>query len=494
MSTNNFKGCIIQIIGDEARITPEDGGADVLFFISEQEISEYKDWDYVEYFLDSNKKVSIVENFSSTESPPPFSENTSSINTKLMLTSRKNFLVVFNPLFNKPEDMEKEKFKGETQAHCFYKLLKSNIENGIDHSWWGKLKAPNIKDFNFEKYREEFLKNQQSGSITNLFISDFNNLWVARVEDVVDTISDSEAEKTLYFYQRTQSEKPESIEIWFKIIDFKLLSSSNRETYKYMENFEVPDLGIDSFNPYLCNIRYPLVLRDKSGELYFEKETDIKLRSIVREENVLVDSSGREKEVKERIHSYLIPELIFEDLPVSARGEVLLAEALYMELIRDSSLKEEREKQIFLHYSKAFEIVLNDIIYEGHSTGATLGDIVRDIENYVTEDDSHLDDLPEQLATYLGKLSRFLKPLMNLRNPLMHGSDIHLGNSSFQLFMENTRKLFLGIGSEGIISCLYLFKDPQKYSSAITTVNKTLKDLDFKKLSIESKKSKGKVA
>ncbi len=66
-----------------------------------------------------------------------------------------------------------------------------------------------------------------------------------------------------------------NVEIWFKISDMDLVSSEYVETGYYLENLYAKNdfcsQELDSINPYLSGLRYPLIVQDRLSERYFAK-------------------------------------------------------------------------------------------------------------------------------------------------------------------------------------------------------------------------------
>lgn len=164
-----------------------------------------------------------------------------------------SFYLVFNPFFEN-ENPEL------TQAHEFHAALKEVVQKNKDgHLYWGKIKSKsNNREIEFNKFESALKHNIDNGKDTHLFISDYKYLWAAKVTEVTQgTPSMSE---TLSFYEGKE------VEIWFKIEDMTIVENTHSETSARISDLFIGnELAVndfqncDSMNPYLSNIRYPLM-------------------------------------------------------------------------------------------------------------------------------------------------------------------------------------------------------------------------------------------
>ena len=137
-----------------------------------------------------------------------------------------HFYVAFNPLFNEDSNWK-------TQAHEFYQALKFKKEKNKDaHMYWGKIQisehSESLKMTTFEQVVSE---NSEVQMDSHLFITDYQHMWVGKVADVLKEIPDSE--NTLDFY------KNKIVEVWFKVVDFDLISNHAAETLAILNQLHV---------------------------------------------------------------------------------------------------------------------------------------------------------------------------------------------------------------------------------------------------------------
>ena len=260
-----------------------------------------------------------------------------------------SFYVVFNPLLNG----ENQNYK--TQAHEFFHKLKHNLQTGDpgrSHFYWGKLKmSKHESDLEFEKFKKAQEFNQSLGYHTHLFISDFHHFWVAKVESVHQEVYDKE--NTLPFYDGKE------VEIWFKITDMDLVSSEYVETGYYLEQLyamnEFMNYDIDSINPYLSGLRYPLIVQDRLKEQYFvHSEVDQRPRALGA--NPLIESPKESGRVANNVQTYVLPPAIYGKLPERLKKKLI---AIEMEIYKNDNSKQDLHRRIVSNYEEILESVLN---------------------------------------------------------------------------------------------------------------------------------------
>ena len=178
-----------------------------------------------------------------------------------------HFFITFNPQLN--DYIE----PGFTQAHEFYEYLRSQItemegKEGEAYAYWGNIigKDRNISA-NFSNFEEVIAKNKEHQLATHLYISDYENIWVAKIESVHKSLGKDF--KALDFY------KGKKVETWFKVVDFSLLEYCHEKTAAklaelYIDNSYM-DLKIDELSPFTTGIKYPAFVQDLSEEPFLMK-------------------------------------------------------------------------------------------------------------------------------------------------------------------------------------------------------------------------------
>lgn len=292
-----------------------------------------------------------------------------------------SFYVVFNPLLNGDNE------NYQTQAHEFFQRLKENLLSGHpenNHFYWGKLKVSHYeKELDFEKFQNAVESNRQSGLPTHLYISDFHHFWVCKVESVHKEIFDKR--NTLPFYDGKE------VEIWFKVTDMDLISSEYVETGYYLEqlyvNNQFDQQTINSINPYISGLRYPLIVQNRLNEFYFMDYHKLgKARAL--SNNPLIQNPSEFGKLAHTVQTYVLPPAIYGKLSEQIKKRLIKIEM-------DISAKEKDKNEIYFRvkkeYSKLLENMLNDtfIKFLKHEAPDKIGIEVIGDEQFFTRDLSH---------------------------------------------------------------------------------------------------------
>lgn len=266
-----------------------------------------------------------------------------------------HFYLTFNPSKNSYSDPE------YTQAHEFYDFLKKKIqENSNSYAYWGKIISKDRnKNINLDKMKKVIEENKSAGHSTHLYISDFKNLWVGKVEEIKDNIGTDF--QTLSFY------KDKNVEVWFKISDFTLIEGTYEGTVKKLSHFfidnEYMSLKIDELSPFTSGISYPAYIQDLANEMYFD-ENEGKQLILEHSELMLNNSLGR---VTKILQIYAFPEEVYNLIPHSARIEIEGAE---LDLLENRT---HNYAKVAFSYIKALEIIINHLVI-GHMKKNNCGD------------------------------------------------------------------------------------------------------------------------
>lgn len=261
-----------------------------------------------------------------------------------------HFYVAFNPLFNQDQVYK-------TQAHEFYHKLKDKKLSDPNASlYWGKI---NLSDFsqplNIANYEKVIFENEEVQLDTHIYVTDYQYLWVGKVSEVVNSISNYE--DTLSFYQNKQ------VEAWFKISDFDLISNDPKQTLEMMSQFfvdnEYYNFKLKEINPFTPSIRFPMIIQDSTYQRYF-RNSDHKPYLRIVSENNKINQSGTSLEINGIIPSYVIPEENLKLLPESVRSEIFHAEILLIEAQASGKRDRFKLEQAILTYLKTLETILNE--------------------------------------------------------------------------------------------------------------------------------------
>ncbi len=264
------------------------------------------------------------------------------------MSSPIHFYLTFNPYLNNHEEPH------YTQAHEFYERLLNEVKTNPQEAYlyWGKIIGSSRESkLEIKKFEETIEKNKLLNASTHLYITDFNNLWVGKVESV--SSEKPKKLKTLSFYE------DKKVEIWFKITDFTLLehhpeSSAQKLSELYIDN-EYSSLKIDEISPYTTGISYPAFVQDLSEEAFFDEVDETEFSHLILQGHPAINNMAS-LQVLKYIHSYALPEKLYKKLPHSARAEIEIAEIDILEN------RHHNNKRIAFSYIKAFEIIMNDLV------------------------------------------------------------------------------------------------------------------------------------
>lgn len=366
-----------------------------------------------------------------------------------------SFYVVFNPLLNG----ENQSYK--TQAHEFFHRLKENLASGDSsksHLYWGKLKmSSHEKPLEFERFKKAHEANKAGGFHTHLVISDFHHYWVAKVESVHQEVFDKE--NTLPFYDG------KDVEIWFKISDMDLISSEYVETGYYLEQLfarsEFSDQEIESINPYLSGLRYPLIVQDRLAEPYFVNSiAGQKPRALG--QNPLIENPGEFGKVANNVQTYVLPPAIYGKLSERVRKKLISVE---MKIYKQEGGKEELNKEIVRNYREILEEVLNETfcrfafeeagraVFEDKER-LSLKELSEIFVNPARVESRNLDLLFKPKLGFFRYCRKELLEILQERDFLLSEEEGEVSQKEAMLF----RNIVLGVGCKGIINsliCLY---------------------------------------
>lgn len=255
-----------------------------------------------------------------------------------------HFYVVFNPMLGQ------KNLDYQTQAHEFYHRLKYQWETETKNPkmYWPKIKKTKraINDsLNISKFKSVFEKNSQNKQDTYLYITDYTSLWVSVVSGV--------KEKITKFDFTLDSYRNEEVEVWFEISEMFLISNKSEDTLTFISFFSTDE--IKSLNPYLSNLRYPLIVKNDYVEDYFKKDEDGK--SIMLKD--VAELTPESERIKKIITSYSIPESNYEKLPIVLRKEIISAEMTFLKIDSFSGQKTAEAERIANVYLRVLEKLIN---------------------------------------------------------------------------------------------------------------------------------------
>lgn len=407
------------------------------------------------------------------------------------MSSAHHFYLTFNPYLN--DEYE----GGYTQAHEFYDLLRSEVMKDKDATaFWGKIIAQDRdKNVDFEKFHKILKENQENGLSTHLYITDFKNLWAAKVKNVSETIP--KKAKTLAFYEGKK------VEVWFEIEDFILTHHNADETASklsefYIEN-EYMDLEIQGLSPFTTSVRYPCVMQDIAEEQYFDEFDKDECSHLVLKDNPAIHKSNIDMVLKV-LQTYIFPDDMYSKIPHAAKLEIESAE---MDMLEN---RNHNMQKIAFSYIRALEVVLNDLVVhelkrKGHgesffvdttsgppklhledskdfyfplkqynknfSLNNLLHFVDRAANSHHVEFKKTFSDHKHFIRFIQKDLTSIIRDngLIELRNHLAHGEMDKVSTKDAMVI----RNIILGVGSPGLIHLCYRYFHKDKFASLSKT-------------------------
>ena len=259
-----------------------------------------------------------------------------------------HFYVAFNPLFNG----DRRSYK--TQAHEFHHILQDKVKETPDsHLYWGKIQVSQYSEpLLFENYQKTLQHNADLGHDTHLFITDYQHLWVGKVTEVLQELSDPE--NTLQFYNG------KNVEIWFKVTDFHLICSQASQTLVHLQDMfvdsEFYNYKLKELTPFTSGIRFPMIIQDKSDVHYFK---NIPQARVLQPNPLIVDNTSS-LEFGSFLQSFVIPESNFKKLPEVVKLKIFNAEILLLESQSGQTTDRKKLERSIMTYLSCLELLLNE--------------------------------------------------------------------------------------------------------------------------------------
>lgn len=327
--------------------------------------------------------------------------------------------IVFNPFLNNESIYE-------TQGHEFYYRLREKCKTGdIDDAYmlWGKLSVQDKLLQHANGMNDIIKTNEQHGFDTHIYISDYHHFWVGKVTRAFDDIEDQE--HSLSFYD------DKKVAMWFKIVDFDLLSSQFEETMYYLGQLycdnEYSETKVDELTPYVGNLKFPLIVQDKSEEQYFRATTNYAAQRVL-QENFLVERPTLMNTVGKQVKAFVLKPDTYNELGHNMKTQLLSAEA--------HLLDEKNPKEKFKSVLASYLNILNHVVVN------TFGPILQDYYGnclYYDVDKDTLTDIELKDCKLLSQDYSVLK-FYHLIDLFNHSKNF--GNISFEMLVNDYPELF----------------------------------------------------
>ena len=354
-----------------------------------------------------------------------------------------NLLILFNPYY---------------QTDVIEQHLKLLIQN--EKVAFGKIKSKlNDKNSVVSKKLEEIYSSITSKNYLQLFLTDYSNIYVAKVEKI--SSEDMSDFAPLYY-----KEKNLEVEQWFLITDIRELVRNNFETVRddVLSNFVIPEFDNHSYAIYGNKYIYPLIIDMKEKIDYFQKNDEdfFYYPNMFKSEKYL--------KIKETLSKYSFGEVLVNQMHPNSIDSVISAEMEYEDNINNPiydfssvvvkySKTMEQEIYMFAKFLVAtlikYDSEINNISYSVQSRDFTIKDIFENKPNLGTYKFLFKNDLIikaiesnfefDTKIFVLKKFPKIINKLQNIRNETVHGNAPDIKS------VKLLRADILGIAKESIL-------------------------------------------
>ncbi len=359
-----------------------------------------------------------------------------------------NILTLYNPYYN-PKVIEEH-----------LELLR---ENGVVA--FGKIKSK-LRDYDNqnEQILNELYKGVSTQSPLQLFLSDFNNVYVANVIEVCDTTD----VKVPLYYEKLEVEK------WFIFDDLRLIVENDFALIrdKVLANFTATNYNGRTFAIYGNKYTYPMQVGMKKPIDYFEKDDE--------HYKYFTDifKTPEQLSIKENLVNFCFGVDIFYAFHPNSQDNLINAElefannkqnALYdfSSVVMKYSKTIEQElhefQKVFFNFLFDEEPSLKEFSYQMQGKNYKLESILTHKMNfgsfkYILRQYKVSDVINEYIKDsslkyfLFNQVHKQLTLLQDIRNSSVHSDTAHLND------VKSLRKIILGIGCGGMLESLIEYK------------------------------------
>ena len=354
-----------------------------------------------------------------------------------------NLLILFNPYY---------------QTDVIEQHLKLLIQN--EKVAFGKIKSKlNDKNSVVSKKLEEIYLSITSKNYLQLFLTDYSNIYVAKVEKI-------SSEDMSDFAPSYYKEKNLEVEQWFLITDIRELVRNNFETVRddVLSNFVIPEFDNHSYAIYGNKYIYPLIIDMKEKIDYFQKNDEdfFYYPNMFKSEKYL--------KIKETLSKYSFGEVLVNQMHPNSIDSVISAEMEYEDNINNPiydfssvvvkySKTMEQEIYMFAKFLVAtlikYDSEINNISYSVQGKEFSVKDIFENKPNLGTYKFLFRNDLITKViesnfefdtkSFVLKKFPKIINKLQNIRNETVHGNAPDIKS------VKLLRADILGIAKESIL-------------------------------------------
>ena len=319
----------------------------------------------------------------------------------------------------------------------------------------------------------EAQKEQNPNAYLQLFLTDYANLYVAKVEEILEGLEPSREIIPSYYAKSNLS-----VEGYFIITDLREIVRDDFATLcdRYLAGFRTPDFGGHTYAIYGNSYLYPLRITQKTQVDYFSDDfaTEAAAEQAVPKKHFLtLFKSAEFLQMQENLAHFVLGENLIYALHPNSFENLIYAELEFKANKNDVAYD---FSGVVLRYAKAFEqecrAFMSAFIAELAKEDSAVLEIpyeenghkkqVRELLESSTLLGVYLHLLTNALSPYINEyvkksrkisfaarqLTREIRPIQQLRNPAAHGDKSNINQVS------NMRNKILGIGDNSLIAII----------------------------------------
>lgn len=383
-----------------------------------------------------------------------------------------NLLILYNPYYQDTvieSHLEVLKQKGKVA----FGKVRSKLKDTLGSQ---KSQSENPLDLATIKSELHSQKAQDKRAYLQLFLTDYANLYVAKVDEILDK-SQAPNEIIPNYYQQ----KGLNVEEYFIITDLREIVRDDFATLrdKYLAGFCTPDFDGHTYAIYGNSYTYPLKITQKNEVDYFCDEnlqntgTDTPQQAVPKKHFLTLFKSAEFLAMQENLAHFVLGETLLYALHPNSFENLVYAELEFRANKNDTAYD---FSGVVLRYAKAFEqecrafvraLIIElakadsavlEIPYEENGHKKQVSDLLQSstllgVYGYLLKGElrAHIDKYAKQnpkISSVVKHLVSGIRAIQTLRNPAAHGEKSSINQTS------EIRNKILGIGQYSLISSI----------------------------------------
>jgi len=320
----------------------------------------------------------------------------------------KNILILYNPYYQ------------ENVIEQHLEILKDKGSVAF-----GKLKSK-LRDYEHpnEEQLEEIYQNTSRDNPFQLFLTDYNSIYVANV--IAVKTDKTKLIKAPLYYDKLDVEK------WFIFDDLRLIIENNFQLTRdtVLANFKAINYNNHTYAVYGNKYVYPMQVTMKDEINYFEKD-DEEFKYF----NTIFKSK-LELEIKESLINYCFSKKIFYSFAPNSQDNLISSE---IEYIQNKHNPLYDFSAVVMKYSKIIELELHGFFKHLFKYLISKAPSISNISYSIQGQDYIIDDIFEYKANY-GTYNFLLR-----NNKIKNNINSHIDSSKIRYFIQNSITKFIPI-------------------------------------------------